>query len=30
LVESETGELSLLFWETDPVGVSKPELANVT
>jgi UDP-2,3-diacylglucosamine pyrophosphatase LpxH len=29
LVESETGELSLLFWETEPFVVDKPELVNV-
>jgi UDP-2,3-diacylglucosamine pyrophosphatase LpxH len=29
LVENEQGELSLLFWETDPVMVTNPELVNV-
>jgi UDP-2,3-diacylglucosamine pyrophosphatase LpxH len=29
LVENEQGELSLLFWETDPVMVTSPELVNV-
>jgi UDP-2,3-diacylglucosamine pyrophosphatase LpxH len=29
LVESESGELSLIFWETEPVMVSNPELVNV-
>jgi len=29
LVENEQGELSLLFWETEPVVVTNPELVNV-
>jgi UDP-2,3-diacylglucosamine pyrophosphatase LpxH len=29
LVENERGELSLLFWETEPVVVTNPELVNV-
>jgi UDP-2,3-diacylglucosamine pyrophosphatase LpxH len=29
LVESESGELSLIFWESEPVMVSNPELVNV-
>jgi UDP-2,3-diacylglucosamine pyrophosphatase LpxH len=29
LVESETGELSLLFWEAEPFVVDKPELIKV-
>ena len=29
LVESESGELSLIFWETEPVLVTNPELVNV-
>ena len=29
LVENEQGELSLLYWQTDPIVVEKPELAKV-
>jgi UDP-2,3-diacylglucosamine pyrophosphatase LpxH len=29
LVENEQGELSLLYWQTDPIVIEKPELAKV-
>jgi UDP-2,3-diacylglucosamine pyrophosphatase LpxH len=30
LVENEQGDLSLVYWQTDPIAIEKPQLIKVT